>query len=148
MLTQLRIIAGSQTPWFDSSGAVVYFETPKLADATHTIDIAVTTANQTNQFILDYFLVTPIAGGSSSGVGTSRGVPSPTVTSSSLPIVTTKSTPVGAIVGGVVGGIAGIAILVGIVLYFLKKKSSGKAYYFEKPKPGDMLAGEGSYIFH
>jgi len=137
------ISAGSQKPWWDANDAVVYFQTPKLADGTHSIDISVTTANETDQFIIDFFLVTPVAGGSSSGVETSRSMPTSTSASSSLPIVTTRATPVGAIVGGVVGGIAGIALLVLAVWYFFGRKSrGGQAYYFEKPSPADMLAGE------
>jgi hypothetical protein len=148
-LTEPHIIAGSQKPWLDSSGAAVYFETPKLADGTHRIDITVTAANDTNLFALDYFLITPTTGGSVSGVETSRSMPSSTSTSSSLPIVTAKTAPVGAIVGGVVGGIAGIAILVLAIWYFLKKRTSGgQAYYFDKPSPADMLASEGLYTFH
>jgi len=105
----------------------------------------VAVANLTNPYILDCFLITPSAGGDHSGVSTSRSVPAPTSSSSSLPIVTTQSTPVGAIVGGVVGGIAGIAILALALWYFLRKRtSSGQAYYFDKPAPGDILAGEGS----
>jgi hypothetical protein len=136
--------AGTQKPWYDAvSGEVVYFQTPVLADGTHKIEINVTTANSTNLFILDAFLITPSTGGDHSGVSTSRGVPAPSSTSSSIPIVTSKSTPVGAIVGGVVGGIAGIAILALALWYFLRKRtSSGQAYYFDKPTPGDLLAGE------
>jgi hypothetical protein len=137
------VSAGSQKPWFDTSGSVVYFETPKLADGPHVINVTVTTANLTNQFIIDYFLILPSTGGSTSGVPTSRDAPSPTSSSSSLPIVTTTTAPVGAIVGGVVGGIAGITILVIAVWYFLRKRTGGgQAYYFEKPNPADILASE------
>jgi len=109
----------------------------------HKIDIKVTTANLTNQFIIDYFLVAPVAGGATSGVQTSRDMPSPTSTASNLPIVTSQAAPVGAIVGGVVGGIAGIAALCLAIWYFMKRRSrGGQAYYFDKPTPGDMLAGE------
>jgi hypothetical protein len=98
----------------------------------------------TNPFILDFFLITPSVGGVHDGISTSRSIPTPTSSSSSLPIVTTQSTPVGAIVGGVVGGIAGIAILILALWYFLRKRSSGgRAYYFDKPTAGDMLSGEG-----
>lgn len=149
ILTQFRITAGSQKPWLDTDGSVVYFETPVLADGSHRIDIAVATANWTNQFILDCFLVTPSAGGSISGVETSRSAPSSTSSSSGLPIVTTQAAPVGAIVGGVVGGIAGIAILVFAVWYFMRKKSrGGQAYYFDRPSPADILAGEGLHTFN
>lgn len=143
-LTLSPITAGSQKPWLDTNGAVVYFQTPQLSDATHKIDITVTTANWTNQYILDFFLITPSTGGAHSGVGTSRSVPGSTSSSTSVPIVTTHSTPVGAIVGGVVGGIAGIAILAIALWYFLRKRTSGgRAYYFDKPTSGDILAGEG-----
>ena len=145
-LTWPRIIAGSQQPWLDGE-QVVYFETPKLADGTHKIDITVSVANETNPFIIDYFLITPSTSGSVSGVETSRSMPTSTSTSSSVPIVTTHDTPVGTIVGGVVGGVAGIALLVVALLYFLKKRSrGGQAYYFEKPSPADILATEGLYI--
>jgi len=149
------IIVGTQTPWVDSNNAIVYFQTPKLADGTHEIDIIVTAANSTNLYILDFFLVTPNVGSSGSGVGTSRSVPSPastslpTSTSSTLPITTTSSTPVGPIVGGVVGGIAAIAILAIVAWYFLRKRSrGGQAYYFDKPTPADILAGEGLCTFN
>jgi len=135
--------AGSQKPWFDSTGAVVYFQTPVLADGTHKIDINVTVTNNTNPYIIDFFLISPVAGASNSGVATSRSTPSPTV-----PIkITEHSTPVGAIVGGVVGGVAGIALLVLAAWYFLfRKKRGGQAYYFDKPKPEDMLAAEDQHI--
>ena len=114
-----------------------------------------TVTNETNQFIVDYFLVSPIAGGSNSGVETSRSmpssttVPSSTSTSSSLPIVVAHAAPVGAIVGGVIGGVAGIAILVIVLWSFLRKRSGGgQAYYFEKPTPADILASEGLWTSH
>jgi len=136
------VSAGSQKPWIDTTGAVVYFQTPKLADADHKIDINVTSANSTDQFILDFFLITPSTGGVHSGIETSRSAPAPSSTSG---IVTTEEeeTPVGAIVGGVVGGIAGIAILAILAWYFLRKRSrGGRAYYFDNPAPADMLEGE------
>jgi len=147
-MTQPHITAGSQQPWMDGE-QVVYFQTPKLADGTHRIDITVSVANGSNPFIIDYFLTTPSTGSSVSGVSTSRSIPTSTSTSSSVPIVTTHDTPVGTIVGGVVGGVAGIAILVLAVLYFLKKRSrGGQAYYFDKPSPADILATEGLYTSH
>jgi len=137
------VSSGSQEPYFDTTGAIIYFRTPQLSDGSHKIDITVKTANDTNQFLLDFFLVTPSANGGSSGVETSRTPPTSTSTSSGLPIVTSHATPVGAIVGGVVGGIAGIAILSILAWYFLRRRSrGGQAYYFDKPTPGDILAGE------
>ena len=63
--------------------------------------------------------------------------------------MTTQATPVGAIVGGVVGGIAGIALVAFALWYFMKRRSSGgRAYYFDKPTAGDMLAGEGLQTFY
>ena len=123
----------------------IYFETPRLAGGFHKINILVTVANETNQFVLDYFLVTPSTGGHHSEVETSPSAPSSTPMPSDLQIVTAQSIPVGTIVGGVVGGIAGILIIVLTLLwYFLRKRPrSGQAYYFEKPTPADILAGEG-----
>ena len=80
-----------------------------------------------------------------SSTGTSdTSTPSDSNTSSGLPTAT-RSTPIGAIVGGVVGGIAGVVILTLALLWcFLRKRSrGGRAYYFEKPTPVDILAGEG-----
>jgi len=143
-LTQFRITAGSQQPVTNSTqNKFIYFQTTGLADGDHKVDIKVTTANETNPFILDYFRIVP-------SVETPRSTPSPTSgggtsPTSALPIVPTQSFPVGAIVGGVVGGIAGIVILVLALLWcFLRKRSrGGQAYYFEKPTPADILAGEG-----
>jgi hypothetical protein len=133
------IPSGSQTPYYDGSD-LVYFATPKLADAQHTINVTVTAANNTNLYIFDYFAFTPTPGAYSSGLMTTSSLPTST---SSIPIVTSSSTPVGAIVGGVVGGIAGIAILSILAYYFLRKRSrGGRAYYFDKPNAADMLAGE------
>jgi len=125
--------AGSQQPVIDPiKNKFVYFQTTELVDRIHRVDINVTTANETNVFILDYFLIVPSLGsGNQSGVE-ATGPP-------------TATTPVGAIVGGVVGGIASIAILVFALLwYFLRKRRhGGQAYYFEKPTPADILAIEG-----
>ena len=117
---QRRTTAGSQRPYVDPGRGVFYFRTPVLVDDTHDIGIMVTTANETNLFILDYFLVTS---------GTSSSIP---------------SIPVGAIVGGIAGVIIGIAILAVAVWYFCRRRSrGGRAYYFEMRTPGDMLTGEG-----
>lgn len=128
-------------PYFDSDNtSVIYFATPTLANGSHQIDVTVTAANDTSLYIIDYFLIIP-SGGDNSGVTTTRAAPSST---SSIPIVTTQATPVGAIVGGVVGGIAGIAILVIAVYYFLIRKSrGGRAYYFDRSGTADVLSGEG-----
>ena len=145
------ITAGSQKPYIHTSGGdnlnVIYFQTPGLKDGNHQIDITVTTANRTNPYIVDCFLITPTADESRSGVDMSYSTPSSTPTSSNLPIVTTQSTPVGAIVGGVVGGIAGIIILVVALWYFLRRRKSHgtQPYYFENPGPRDMLADECLY---
>lgn len=132
---------GTQTPYFDTdNSSVIYFQTPQLANGTHTINVTVTGANDTSLYIIDYFLVIPAAGGDTSGMTTTRAAPSAT---SSTPTVVTQSTPVGAIVGGVVGGIAGIAIMALLAYYFLRKRSGGgRAYYFDKPTAADVLAGE------
>ena len=110
-----------------------------------------TVANWTDQFIVDYFLISPIEGSPGSGVGTSRSAPSPTPTSSTstLPTTAANPTPIGPIVGGVVGGIVAIAILVVALWYFLRRRSrGGQAYYFERPAPADILASEGLCTFH
>jgi len=151
-LTQSCIIAGSQQPVPDhTQNKIIYFQSTRLADGEHKVDIKVTTANETNPFILDYFRIVPSIENSSSmpsstsSLETSHSTPSPTSTSSALPDVSLRSIPVGAMVGGVVGGIAGIVILVLALLWcFLRKRPrGGQAYYFEKPSPADILAGEG-----
>jgi len=133
------VSAGSQTPYIDTTGAVVYFQTPNLADGDHTINLTVTTANNTNLFIVDFFLITP-SSGDTSGVETTRAAPSAT---SSVPVTVTHSVPVGAIVGGIVGGIAVIAILSILAYYFLRRRSGGgRAYYFGETGAADVLSGE------
>ena len=137
---------------FRSDGSIAYFQTSQLANTSHEVGITVATANLTNPFIVDYFIIDFIAdSGGSGGDATSsapsfttRSVPSPTMTSSSIPAVITNSTPVGPIVGGIVGGIAGIAILGIAVWYLLRGRSrGGQDYYSERHPSGDMLAREG-----
>ena len=139
--------AGPQTPYYYSA-QLIYFATPKLVDGTHTINITVTGANNTNQYILDYITITPSEGGSSSSSGVSTTTVGPASTSTT-PIVTIQSTPVGAIVGGVVGGIAGIAIIIIAMYFLLNRRTRGeRPYYFDKPSADNILAGEGLYKFH
>jgi hypothetical protein len=108
-------------------------------DDDRTIDVRVLTAGTANVFSVDYFLVSPSAGGSAgSGVATSRSsLPSILAPSSTT---TSRATPVGATVGGVVGGIAIIAILVIALCYFRRRGSHGKRLNL-----ADSLAGEGLY---
>lgn len=129
-------------PYIDNeTNSLVYKATPQLADGVHTINVTVTMANDTNLYIIDFFQVLPNGGGVSSGVGSTHTVPSTTSTGSTT---ATRSTPIGAIVGGVVGSVAGILVLVIAGYYFLSRRSrGGQAYYFEKPDPADVLAGEG-----
>lgn len=122
--------------------SVIYFQTSKLAYANHTIVVKVTAANETNQFIVDFVSVSSPADGSTPANGTSG--PSSTATSSGTPAVAKHATPVGAIAGGVVGGIVAVAILVIVVWYFLKKRSRGRAYYYQNSSPADILADEGA----
>lgn len=136
------LTAGSQTPYYDGD-YLVYFATPMLQDGDHTINITVTTANATNLYIFDYFAFTPTPGLYSSGLETTSMRPT-----STSAIESSSETPVGAIVGGVVGGIAGIVVLLIAGYYFMKmkrKSGGGQAYYFDKPNPSDVLAGEGPY---
>lgn len=118
-----------------------------MPDGSHKINITVTAANSTNQFILDFILVTSTGGGSNSGTeissSASSSASSSTTMKSTPPIVAARSTPVGAIAGGVVGGIAGVAILAVTLWYYLRRRPRGsKIGYFGKPTPGDILAGE------
>jgi len=128
------IASSSQAPWIDSTvPRVVYFRTPELTYGTHKIDIVVTSASSSDQFILDYFQIavppsTGVSTGTSQSIptGTSSGLPTmtspspPAVPSTSLPTAEKDSTP--AIVGGVVGGVVGIAILFAVLLMIFLKK--------------------------
>jgi len=139
------ITAGSQQPVIDHvQRKFIYFQTTRLADDRHTVNIVVTKANEANPFILDYFRIIPSTGDHSS-VGTSPSVPSSTTTPSGLPTAAPRSAPVGAIVGGAVGGIAAIVTLALALLWFFltKRARGGQVYYFEKSSTADILAGEG-----
>lgn len=115
---------------------LLYFQTPKLANTTHIINITVTAASETNKFAVDYFLVTNRSDGFDPMFEISHASPSLT-----QPIVAMRSALVGVIVGGVVGGIAGIAILSVALWYFLKRRPRGRqTNYFEKPAPSDLAA--------
>lgn len=118
-------------------GRITYFQALDMTDGNHKIGVVVTSANETNQFIVDYFSILPGPGGSN----TSNSAPASTVTSSGPPTAATHSTPVGAIAGGVVGGVALLAV---VLCYFQKRFRTHK-----KPDPGGKLsADEGSYMFH
>lgn len=141
-LTWRGTTANSQKIDLTTTGTVLYFQTQKLKDGSHTIDITVTTANHSNFFIVDYFSVTPPAGGVSSGGGTTSSTPSSTVTSSNTPVVHADLTC--RIVGGVLGGIVGIIILVIVVWYIRRRRARGdQASELEKPIPRDAVAGGG-----
>ena len=122
-LTLRHITVGSHKPNQTTPGPVFYFQTLRLVDDSHTIDITVTTTNPENPFLVDYFTVTTAAGGGGSGVNTTSSVPSPTRTSSSGSAVRTDST--WKIAGGVVGGIVGLIILGIAVWYFRRRRSRG-----------------------
>jgi hypothetical protein len=142
--TQCRVAVYSQKPFLSTDGLIIYFQTSLLEHISHEIGITVATANWTNRFIVDYFMIDPMTDSGGPGDDTTNSVPSSTMTSSGTPTVTTNSTPVGPIVGGIVGGIAGIAILGITVWYILRGRSrGGQDYYSERPTSGDMLAREG-----
>jgi hypothetical protein len=89
----------------------------------------------------DFFLISPIAGGSNSGVETSRSRP---LGSGAL----ICAAPASAIVGDVVGGIASISILVIALWYSLERRTGGgQAHYFKRPSPADILPSEGLYTW-
>jgi hypothetical protein len=121
----------------------IYFISQQLGVGVHKIDIAVTAANETNQFIFDYIwiylapdeLSSTVSTSSSTPPPTSSNTPSSTSTSSGLPTTGPHvPLPVGAIAGGVVGGIFGIAILAIALWYFLRKRPGGCwTYSFDKP---------------
>ena len=120
-----------------------------MTDGTHEINFTVTSANETNQFILDYITIIPSTNVStsqsaSSSTATSSSSSLTTTTSSGLPSATTHSTHVGAIAGGVVGGVAGITILVIILGFCLGWWSCTR----NKPRPGSTVGDGGSYTFH
>ena len=106
----------------DIGGKITYLQTPIIANGTHKIDIVVTSANATNQFIIDCFVTLQ-----SGPNPTSYDIPSPTVTLSGL-----HSAPVG-------------VIMVIALWYFLKRRSRGQTHH--KPDPGGTLADEGLYTF-
>jgi len=88
----------------------------------------VTTANETNLFILDYILIIPSA---------------PT------PVMATQSLPAGAFVGGIVGGIAGIVVILALALWYSMRKRSGGYQRLGTPStPADTLTSEVSRAFH
>ena len=108
-----------------------------MTDGDHNIDVVVTSASETNQFIVDYFSILPGAGGSN----TSNNSPSSTETSSGSPTAATHSTPVGPIAGAVIGAV----VLLVIALWYLRKRRS---HTYNKPGLGGTLPDEGSCIFH
>lgn len=112
---------GPKAPYFNSYGEIVYFRTESLPDGPHKVNLTVTTANQTNPFIVDSYVFTFSSNTSSS--------PSPKAT---------HPGHVGAIVGGVVGGLAAIAILVASLLCFMRKRRGPRGDQnndFERPSP-------------
>jgi hypothetical protein len=116
------ISAGSQMPYFASNNiSVIYFETPALANGSHTINGTITSGDFAVPYVIDYFYVNPPAGADNAGDKTTQTVPSSSGTAGSTTVIL-QSTPIGAIVGGIVGGIAGIAVLLFAAWYFLTRK--------------------------
>lgn len=141
-LTRYRVTAGPQTP-FVYSGQLVSFQTPELPEGTHTIDIIVTTANDTNLYILDYIAIIPSAGGYSSTVETSTMGPSST---STTPTKITQATLADAIVASVIGSINSIAIVAIPVYYFLRRRAHDRLVdHFQKPSVSRVFVDERLY---
>ena len=122
---------------------------------THNVSVLVASASETNQFIIDDFVVaTSISTSIPTSIPTSTSISTPASISTSTPspIVTTFSTPVGPIirgvVGGVVGGVAGIAILAIALWYFLKRRSRVKSYRSGESSPGSTVVDSGSFTLH
>lgn len=133
------LITGHLTPntgWVPSSVGTSH----TVPSSTSSVGTSGSAPSSTSSFDIPGGIPPP-----TSSIVASSSAPSSTSTSSGIPIATTKSTPIGAIVGGAVGGIIGITTLaLALLWYFLRRRSrGGQAYYFEKPTPADILAGEG-----
>lgn len=54
--------AGNSSPYTESSGQVIYYKSPQLSSAKHTLLVNVTSASNETPFFIDAFVFTPISG--------------------------------------------------------------------------------------
>lgn len=126
--------AGPQQPYYNSVGDIVYFDTQSLADGPHTVKVTVTSANQSNPFIVDYYVYVFVAGSNSTIYVTQTPSPS-------------HKGRIGEIVVGVVAGLAILALLIIGLIYFMKRSRRNRmdmnqVDIFEKPNTVDMISDE------
>ena len=122
--------AGSISPYINANNQVVYFLTPELSSANHTVLATVTQASSSSPFILDSVAFVP-----SGAMATSMTL---SASSSSTGVSSTSQSHTGAIVGGTVGGIAALMALL-LLVFFVMRRKRGRPYYFDKPNTGDLL---------
>ena len=135
-------------PFFGSDNiSVIYFETPVMANGSHTITGTITSATFDVPYVIDYFYINPPTGAGNAGDGATQTVPSSSGTAGPTTVIV-QSTPIGAIVGGIVGGIAGIAILLFAAYFFLiRRPRDRRADYPDRAGADNFRAGEGSSKF-
>lgn len=123
---------GEFSPWMDQdNGSVVYFQTPNLAAANHTVSVTVTNASEDTPYAFDYLLFQPCPDAQTSGM---------TMRQTELPSATVaRALRSGYIVGGVVGGVVVFVLILCSFLFLRARRKPKQPYYFMKPTAEDML---------
>jgi hypothetical protein len=118
----------------------MYFQTPKLPEGTHTIDIMVTAADDAKPYVLDYITTT---GEHNSELDITRMAPSASTVFLVSRDLGSVAKTAGIIGGGVAGGIVVIILLALVVCVIVAKTRSRRSNQHEMQNTVTNPAGEG-----
>ncbi|CAL1703259.1 unnamed protein product [Somion occarium] len=127
------------------SDSVVFFLSPFLSAAQHTLVVDVASCSTENPYIIQLIGYIPTSTStlpSASYMPTNFPLPTGSAANGASTNESHSSTPVGAIVGGVIGGVALLVITAITLWYFCFRRGRGQPYFYKSAEAGDLLGQE------